>query len=351
MSAKHSPQMDAGARIDRNLLREMEVAIHSGSFGQVTSVLIGDPTDRLFEIYFEEARHDTLHNTRSLTKTITAMLIGIAIDLGMIPGVRAPVLPYFSDLQQVAHPDPRKLEITIEDLLTMSSLVECDDWNAFSRGNEERMYLVEDWVRFFFDLPIRGFPDWTTRPEDSPYGRSFRYCTAGAVVLGALLMQATGMPVEAFAARYLFNPLGITDLQWQFTPTGQAMTGGGLSMRSRDLLKLVQLHLCGGRWQGSQVISERWVKNSTRPQARIDETTDYGYLWWLKEFGPYEKACRAYYMAGAGGNKALVFPEHGCCAVITSTNFRRRDAHQLTDSLVEDYILKAFRNEESRPCK
>jgi CubicO group peptidase (beta-lactamase class C family) len=267
------------------------------------------------------------------------MLVGIAIDLGFLPSVEAPVLPYFADMGPFDHPDPRKEQITVEDVVTMSSLLECDDWNGFSRGNEERMYLVEDWVRFFFDLPIKGFASWQQPPIDSPYGRSFSYCTAGVVALGALLERATGQPLPEFADQHLFQPLGITETGWQWTPTRTAMTGGGLGLRSRDLLKLGRLYLDGGVWAENQVVSEAWIHASTTPKVQINETTEFGYLWWLGSFGADDRRTGAWYMAGAGGSKVVVVPERDLVVVVTSENFGVKGAHDLTDRLITEHVL------------
>jgi CubicO group peptidase (beta-lactamase class C family) len=215
----------AAAGLNPQPLEAMDAAVRKGDFKQITSILI-------------------------------------ARD-GKLAGVGAPVFAFFPEKHPVLHPDPRKEKVTVEDLLTMSSLLECDDQNQYSRGNEESMYLLEDWTQFALDLPVRGFPDWVAKPQDSPYGRSFSYCTAGPTLLGPLLEKATGEKVDQFAARTLFGPLGITRLKWQYTPAGPAMTGGGLGLRSRDLLKLGQLYLDGGVWRGKRVISAGWVKQSS----------------------------------------------------------------------------------------
>src|SRR5579862_8183589 len=252
----------SGASLD-----DITTAVANGAYQQITSVIVARDDQVLYEHYFDADGVDALRNTRSATKTITGMLVGAAVDRGLLRA-DAPVMPFFKDRWPVANPDPRKDRITVEDFLTMSSLLECDDENQFSRGNEERMYLVEDWVRFTLELPIRGFPDWVSKPAASPYGRSWSYCTAGATTLGPLLEQATKLAIPDFARDNLFTPLGITHLKWQFQPLGAAMTGGGLNLRSRDLLKLGQLYLNGGLWNGKRVISADWVARSIAPHAR-----------------------------------------------------------------------------------
>src|SRR5271155_38570 len=331
------------AGLSAQKLQEMESAVRADEFKKITSVVIARHGKLAYEGYFGGTDANTLMETRSATKSITSMLIGIAIDRGLLASVDTPVLPFFRDKQPLQNSDPRKEKITVEDLLTMSSLLECDDWNDFSRGNEERMYLIEDWARFPLDLPIKGFAPWVTKPKDSPYGRSFSYCTAGAFLLGQAVERSVKMPVQDFAKKNLFDPLGIEKADWKFSPLGEAQTGGGLGLRSRDLLKLGQLYANGGVWNGKRIVSESWVKISTEPHVRIDEQTLYGYLWWLKSFKSGEHAHPAYFMSGNGGNKVEVLPDLDMVVVITSTNYNTKGMHEQTEKLLTDYVLAAVR--------
>ncbi|HXK11131.1 MAG TPA: serine hydrolase [Vicinamibacteria bacterium] len=320
-------------------LAEMDGAIRAGVFTRITSVLVVRRGRLAFEAYYE-GDAGTTRNTRSATKTVTGMLVGVGIAKGFLPGVEAPVLSYFPDRRgRLANPDPRKERITVEDLLTMSSALECDDWNEYSRGNEERMYLLEDWIQFALDLPVRGYAPWVKKPEDSPYGRTFSYCTAGVVTLGGVLESAAHMPVPELAARYLFSPLGIGRAEWSFSSSGQAMTGGGLGLTSRDLARLGRLYLDRGVSNGVRVLPEAWVEASTRPHARIDERTEYGYLWWLRPFGPEGRKHACFYMSGNGGNKVAVLPDLETVVVLTSTNFGAKGMHEQTDRLLDDYVV------------
>ena len=157
-------------------------------------------------------------------------------------------------------------------------------------------------------------------------------------LLGRILEEATGITVEKYAEQNLFRPLGINSAKWAFSPLGEAQTGGGLELTSRSLLRLGELYRLDGIWDGKHIVSKEWVARSLTPKARIDDSTNFGYLWWISSFGR-GKSYSASYMTGSGGNKVVIFDELGITVVITSTNFGRRDAHQLTDKLLSDYIL------------
>ncbi len=320
-------------------LKAMETAIRGGEFKKIGSVVVARHGKVVYEGYFD-GDANTLRDTRSATKSITDILVGIALREKKLSGVDARVLALLPDrAKKMQNPDPRKDKITVEDFLTMSSPLECDDWNDASRGNEERMYVIEDWAQFILDLPVRGRMHVGEKPESPKYGRSFSYCTGGVFVLSEVLQKASGERTDHFAQEKLFGPLGITDAQWVYSPMNIPQTGGGLRLTSLDLVKIGQFYLYGGVWQGQRIVDEAWVKTSTTPHAQIDDSTEYGYLWWLKSFKSGGKEYPAFFMSGNGGNKVCVFPGLDMVVVLTSTNYNTRGMHEQTEKLLTDYVL------------
>jgi CubicO group peptidase (beta-lactamase class C family) len=278
--------------------------------GEITSVVVSRGGEVAVEEYFD-GDAETLRSTRSCTKTVAGVLLGIAIERGIVAGVDVSLEDLF------AEPAP---PVTLRDLLTMRSCLECNDWDEDSPGNEELMYPQEDWLGFVLGLPLRA-------------ERTFSYCTAGVVALGIGLERAVGEPLSAFAQRELFDRLGIDRADWQHTPLGQTSNAGGLLLTSCSLLTLGELYL----HEGAGLVSPRWVAESLQPHARVNDETEYGYLWWLRQFAGE----RCFFMAGTGGNRVHVFPDRELVAVITTTNFRRGDANALSDRLLVEQILES----------
>lgn len=330
----------AGLRWTPETAARLEAAIAEGAYQTVTSVLVREHGDAVYEGYFNGADAGTLHNTRSATKTINSMLIGAAIADGDLEGVEQGAFSFFRDKRPFANPDKRKAAITVEDLMTMSSPLECDDWNQFSRGNEERMYLIEDMGKFFLDLPMRGYPVWSPPPDKRPYGRAFSYCTAGANLVGQIAARAAGEDLEAYAQRRLFTPLGVASVKWPRTGTGDVMAGGGLELTTQTLARLGELYLNKGEWNGAQILPASWIEESLKPRAEVEEGVEYGYLWWLMEYEAGEETHPVAFMSGNGGNRVFILPDHDIVVVITKTDYNTKGMHEAAQALFDDFIVQ-----------
>ena len=320
-------------------------AVSSGKYGRLTSVWIEQDGEVLYEEYFHETDSETFHNMRSAGKTITGMLVGTAIDDGLIEGVHSKAASFFDDLRPFENGDQRKEDITLEDLLTMSGPLECDDWNSFSRGNEERMYLVEDWSSFFWNLPIKNRPSWEIPQDDGGFDRLFSYCTAGIQLIGEIVERAVDATVPDYAASRLFEPIGIKDPKWNTALTGQAHLGGGLELATADWARAGRLYVNRGRMGGAQIVSESWIDASFADYVKIDDKTNYGYLWWRPQYEVFGEHYAGNMMSGSGGNRVYVLAEFGIVVVLTKSDFQDREAHAKSDDFFITEIVGRLRPE------
>lgn len=338
-----SAQADWPASENQTLTKSIE----AGDYGSVTSLLVMEHGKTRYEEYFRGTNKDTLHNTRSATKTITGLLVGAAIGDGLIVNTRESVTAFFPDKMPFKNPDPRKGNITIEDFLTMSSLLECNDFNSYSRGNEERMYIMEDWVKFTLDLPIKGFAPWEPRPDDSPYGRAFSYCTAGVHTLGQIVARASGKSLSAYAQERLLAPLGISRAKWPKTGLDRDGAGGGLELTTRSLAKLGSLFITNGTYKSEAILPSEWIKASLTSHVETGNGHDYGYLIWKKTVEVNVQQITLNFMSGNGGNKVAFVPALGLVIVLTKTDFNRGSAHRQAEKLMVEEILQRLLKDKS----
>ena len=325
-------------------LPDLESKIANAEFKQVTSVLVQQQATLLYEQYFNQSHADQLHDIRSASKSITAILFGQALAQGLFDSVEQKVLSVFKHRLPVQNPFPAKSTMSFEDLLMMSSPLECNDMEHFSAGNEERMYLRKDWAQFVLDLPERGTPPWGTPDHELPFGRSFSYCTGGVFLVGAAIERQSKRHLDEFAQQHLLDPLGITQVYWPRSPLGVVQGGGGARFRSQDLIKLGQLMLDRGQFEGRQVVPADWVDAmlTRRVTAMPDRNIDYGYLWWIFEFEKNGETLIAYAASGNGGNYLFVVPRLNAVALITSTAYNTSYMHTQSQAIFSEHILPAL---------
>jgi CubicO group peptidase (beta-lactamase class C family) len=282
-------------------IRSKGLAIHS--------LLVVRNGDLLLDANFYPYDGSTVHDLASVTKTVTAALIGIAADQGRLR-LDDRLLSFFPD-RTIANRDARKERITVRDLVTMSSGLDCTP--ADGERTLREMKASSDWVQFALDLRATAEP-----------GTTFSYCSPGSHLLSAILQKATGMTELQFARRALFEPLGITTLRWPADPQGFTDGWGDLYLQPRDAAKLGYLWASGGAWEGRQVVSTEWIEDSTTARMKTDDD-DYGYGWWL----PRDVEPREYSAEGRGGQRVTVLPDANTVLVVTGEGLEPGDATNL----------------------
>ncbi|MEM9074573.1 MAG: serine hydrolase [Myxococcota bacterium] len=267
----------------------------------------------------------TPHDLRSSTKSITGLLVGMALDRGIIPSLDTDILTFFPER---APPESWANPITVEDLLTMQSGLDCNDWNIRSAGNEEYMYLTDDWLSFFFRIPAIEEP-----------GQRYSYCTAGVVVLGEIIARAAGRPLPDLAQEWLFEPLGVREAEFESTPLGVTDAGGHLQASVETLAKIGLLTLHGGTYQGTQILSEEYATDMLSVQASLSRGPGprFGYLWWLE---PVEDdLVRSFQTRGNGGQYSIVVPSLRAVVAFTGHAYNDSARQQAIFSLAADAIF------------
>jgi CubicO group peptidase (beta-lactamase class C family) len=298
------------------LLEQEEFRIHSLSLVR-NGYLVLDAYFYPFEVGWK-------HDLASVTKSWTSTLVGAALQHGFIESLEQPVLGFFPG-RSVANRDARKEAMTVEDLLTMRSGLECitsPTWVTLLQ-----MVATPDWVQFSLDRPMAAAP-----------GQSWVYDNSAVHLLQGIIQQTTGMDTLDFARQYLFDPLGISDIAWLADPQGVNSGFGDLRLTPHDAAKLGYLYLRDGVWEGQRLLPEGWVDAATQP-ADGPQPPDIGcgYLWWLSP--------DRYAAHGRGGQRIVVVPEQEIVMVVTAGGgLSAPDINELLSSFISSYILPACKS-------
>jgi CubicO group peptidase (beta-lactamase class C family) len=269
------------------------------------------------------------------------------LGAAMLQGVRVtpatPIAPLLAREWPVANPDPRKQNITLAHLMTHTSGLACDDNDNDSPGNEGTMQsqtAQPDWWKYILDLPMKYDP-----------GTHYAYCSGGSNLVGGAVAVATKTWLPELFDRTIARPLQFGRYYYDLQPTLEGYTGGGVLMRPRDLLKIGQLYLDGGVWNGKRIVSQPWVNLSTAKHfewpyqnENVSAGSD-GYAWHLNTLKSGTRTYREYEANGNGGQLLMVMPELDLVVVFTAGNYQGGGVWgRFRDDLVPNAIIPAIRN-------
>lgn len=291
----------------------------------------------VFEQYFHGFHRGRPHDTRSASKSAAALLVGAAIEAGEPVALDTPVYETILGDALPADLDPRARRITIEHLLTMSSGLDCDDRDGDSPGNEDRMQSQRDnldWYDYTLSLGMLREP-----------GAEAVYCSVNPNLVGNVLRAATGESVESLFHRLLAEPLDVARYHLYLQPTGEPYLGGGIHWLPRDFMKIGQVVLNGGVWNGKRVLGASFARRAVEPLVELRERR-YGYLWWVIDYPYRGGTVRAFFAGGNGGQLVMGIPQLDLLVAFFAGNYSDRVMFRIQEELVPEYVLPAVKEEK-----
>ncbi|HEY0458759.1 MAG TPA: serine hydrolase [Pyrinomonadaceae bacterium] len=321
------------AGIENFIRMLINTPIDSVSSPEIHGVLIARHGKLVLEEYFHGENRDKPHDTRSAAKSLTSDLFGAAIKAGVPVSASSSVYQVMNGGKFPSDLDPRKKSLTVENLLTQSSGLDCDDSDPKSPGREDFMRDesgATDYYKYTLDLKMIRAP-----------GEKAVYCSIQPNLVGGVLSRAARQSLPTLFQNLLGEPLQIKRYYMEITPNGDAYMGGGVRFLPRDFMKLGQLHLSGGVWNGRKILTPEWSRRATSHLVEIG-TGQYGYLWWVTEY-PYKgRTVRAFFADGNGGQVVMGIPELDLVVAFYGGNYADKVAVNAREIYIPQYILPAI---------
>ncbi len=301
-----------------NELTELKSIVASKTYPKIDGVIISQNGNLIFEEYFNGFEKDSLHDTRSLFKSITSLLAGIAIDKGLLT-VDDEIEKFITEWKN----DPRG-KITVRNLLEMKSGLACEGFFGIGPDCESEMWETKDWLKYILNIPLRHDPDV-----------NWAYTSMEPELIGIIISRTSGLTLMEFAKQHLFQPLEIENYKWYITPNGGGYAAGSFFMRPIDMQKIAQLVLDKGKWDNQQIISEKWINESTNCQTDVEmsfirfgrtenakyTTAKYGYLWYREKLKYKNIENELLFASGNGGQYMMILEDYNAAITFTGSNF------------------------------
>lgn len=324
----------AAAGFSPDISDKLDAGVRSGLLRGLHAVLVSRGDRLVLERYYPGADEswgqplgtitfglDTLHDLRSVTKSIVGLLYGIALDRRLVPPPDAPLLAQFPEYPDLAA-DPARASLTIDNALTMTMGFAWDEQRPYTdpANSEIAMEKAPNRYRYVLDRPIVAAP-----------GTRWIYSGGAVALIGALIARGTGMKLQEFARQALFAPLGIDRFGWAEGSDGVASAASGLRLRPRDLLRMGALVLAHGQWNDRQIVSRQWLDASFKPVVSTGggdlANIQYGRLWYLSEAAAPALAGlrRSIGAFGNGGQRLWLMPDAGLAVAVLCGNYNAPD--------------------------
>ena len=307
----------------------------------VHSVLLIKNGKLILEAYFCGSHRNHMHHIQSDTKSVASLLVGIAHDRNLLPGLDTNVYEFFPEYSGTKWIDQR-YEINLKDVLTMTAGLNWDERSLpyrDPRNDNTAMNRSNDWIKYVLNKD-------TTEPS----GKRFNYSGGLSILLGGLIKNTSGLYADKFAEKYLFGPLNISEYYWYKHPDGTIQTGGGLHLKSRDMAKIGLLMLNDGVWQNKQIVSRSWVRESTQAHVSTGEYR-YGYQWWRGNIVKDNQIIETFWAWGLGGQFIFVLPPLDLVAVFTAKHRENPGYSERTFNMMNQFILPAMKLSAPAPGK
>ena len=328
------------AGIERFIQMILDMPMNAQDAPQVHGILIARHGKIVLEEYFHGESRDKLHDTRSAAKSLTATIVGAVMHDGAPLQLSSPVYQVMNNGVLPQGLDPLKRAMTLENLLTMSSGYYCDDSDDAAPGNENTMLeqtAEPDYYRFTLPLPM-AFPP----------GEKAVYCSINPNLALGLVSAVTGeSPLDTFD-RLIAGPLKIERYAWVLDPSGHPYGGGSVQLLPRDFMKLGQLMMNEGVWQGSRILDREFVDQASSPLYHLNNI-QYGYLWWSMDLPYKARTVRGFFAGGNGGQSVWVIRDLDLVIATYAGNYASRVGLHVQQDYIPNYILPAVREPGDDP--